>query len=310
MDSENKRTDLIQAEVAQVIPMDSGERVMIDMQVATAKRYPRSIKAFRDEALSIATLDQDVAASCFYVLPKGGKQIEGPSIRLAEIVAMAYKNLRFGSRFIGETEDRKSVINEGFCFDMENNVACAIQVTRRIVDKHGKRYEQSVIETTKMAGAAIARRNAIFNIVPGTFVQDIYEKAKQLAVGKAESLGKKRLRVIDRLIQAAGVSGYDLTQERILARVGKPSIDDVDLNDVTTLIGLGTAIKDGEIDVNAAFPTLTPVTDAPKTLADKVAEKASEAHQIKSDQIGLKSKELDALLPPETKNERSVGEEG
>ncbi len=47
-----------------------------------------------------------------------------------------------------------------------------------------------------------------------------------------------------------------LDQERVLSGLGKPSLDDVTLDDVAHLIGLGTAIKDGEQSVDEAFPEI------------------------------------------------------
>ncbi|MCH8841084.1 MAG: hypothetical protein IH831_10535 [Planctomycetes bacterium] len=42
----------------------------IDMQIATAKKYPRSIKQFQNEALQMATLNEDIAGECIYSLPR------------------------------------------------------------------------------------------------------------------------------------------------------------------------------------------------------------------------------------------------
>jgi hypothetical protein len=42
----------------------------VDVQIATAKRYPRSIKSFIERATTMATITPDVAKSCFYALPR------------------------------------------------------------------------------------------------------------------------------------------------------------------------------------------------------------------------------------------------
>src|SRR5690606_17376874 len=65
-------------------------RAEIDMQIATAKRYPRSLTQFKESAMEMACLDEETAASMFYVLPRDGKKIEGPSVRLAEVVGSAF----------------------------------------------------------------------------------------------------------------------------------------------------------------------------------------------------------------------------
>src|SRR4051794_13584258 len=72
----------------------------IDMQIRTARAYPRNITTFKREALALACLDEETASSMFYVVPRGGKMIEGPSIRMAEIVGSAFGNLRYGARIV------------------------------------------------------------------------------------------------------------------------------------------------------------------------------------------------------------------
>lgn len=73
-------------------------RVELDQQVATARAFPRSIKKFQQQCLEMATLNEQVAEECFYALPRKEngetKMIEGPSARLAEIVASSWGNCR------------------------------------------------------------------------------------------------------------------------------------------------------------------------------------------------------------------------
>ena len=47
------------------------ERASIDMQIATAHQYPRSITRFKENALALVTLDEETAASCLYRRPVG-----------------------------------------------------------------------------------------------------------------------------------------------------------------------------------------------------------------------------------------------
>jgi len=67
------------------------EKANIDIQIATAHTYPRSLALFNKRALEMVTLDEETAQSCIYRRPVGkekGKVIyaEGKSIRMAEIV--------------------------------------------------------------------------------------------------------------------------------------------------------------------------------------------------------------------------------
>ena len=130
----------------------------IDIQISTARRYPRSISNFQKEALSMATVNVETAQSCYYTLLKGGNKIEGPSIRLAEIAGSSWGNIRYGARVV--REERDFVVAQGSAFDLEKNVAMTIEVKRRITTKDGKRYTSDMIAQT--ANAACARLTCAF----------------------------------------------------------------------------------------------------------------------------------------------------
>lgn len=263
----------------------------LDVQITTAKRYPRSIRTFKMRALSMATVDRETAESCFYVLPRGGKKIEGPGVRLSEIVQACWQNLYTASRVIGESDDRKSIVAQGVAWDLENNVRRTVEIRRRITDKHNKRYTDDMVIVTGNAAASIAVRNAIFQIVPRAYVDEVYLSAKQLAVGDAKSLSDRRVQVIERLAK------FGITPARVLDVIGKPAIEDIDLSDVEKLIGLGTAMRDGEISPDEAFPMPSGLEQKkPETLQEKVAAKA--AGKTADREPG---DDIDALIPPERK---------
>lgn len=226
--------------------MESITRGEVDMQVSTAKRFPRSLKTFKQRALTMATLDQSTAQSCFYVLPRGGKSIEGPSVRLAEIVASEWGNLRCETRVIGE--DEKWVTAQSTCWDMERNLLIRREVQRRIVDKNGRRYSDDVVQQTANAACSIAFRNAVFTVVPRAHVDDIYKQARRVAVGDARTLVQQRTQWFDYWAKAG------IVEARVLAMLGKPGVVEVDIDDLVKMQGLATAIKDGETTLDEAFP--------------------------------------------------------
>ncbi len=73
----------------------SGE---IDIQIATARRWPRKISKCLERVLELACKDTETAQSCFYKYMRAGKPIEGPGIRMAEIVAASWQKLRVQGR--------------------------------------------------------------------------------------------------------------------------------------------------------------------------------------------------------------------
>jgi hypothetical protein len=225
----------------------------IDTQIATAKRYPRSIKAFKRQCEELACLDEETAATMFYSLPRGGKAIQGPSVRFAEVVGYAWGNLRYGARVIAV--DDKFITAQGQCSDLEKNIACQVEVKRRITDKGGRRYNDDMIGVTGNAACSIALRNAIFKVVPFGLAKGIYERAQELVKGEAKSLVQRRGSAIEWFVKAGA------TEAQVLQALGRTGVDDVTLDDLVTLTGMRTAIKDGEHTIEEV---LGPVPDASK----------------------------------------------
>lgn len=217
----------------------------IDMQISTAKAFPRSIRTFLERAESIATISEEVAQSCAYALPRGGKSLEGPSVRLAEIVCSTYGNIRAGARVIAN--DGKTITAQGICHDLETNNSVTVEVKRRITDKHGRTFNEDMQTVTGNAACAIAYRNAIFKVVPFALVNDIYEKAKQVARGTAETLPARRDKAISYL-KTLGVS-----EKQVLTVLDLKKIEDIDLDKLSVLRGMVSLIKNGESTVKDLF---------------------------------------------------------
>lgn len=223
-----------------------------EAQLDAAHRYARSIKTFLDEATTLATFSPEIAASCIYGLPRDGKIITGPSVRLAEMCASAYGNLHVGARVVGIEE--KEVVAQGICWDIQKNLRVTIEKRRRITTKEGRRFKDDMITLTGNAAASIALRDAIFRVIPRAYVNSVYEAAKKVAVGDASTLVDKRQRVMD------GLTKMGITKERILLRLEKKGVDDIGLGELETLIGLANAIMSKDIEIDEAFPVMTVAT--------------------------------------------------
>lgn len=242
------------AEVVQPYALELIERAQIDMQISTAKKYPRDVSRVKKKMLEFATLDEETAESCFYTLTREGKNIQGPSVRLAEIAVSCYGNLRAASRLIDN--DGKTVTSQGVCHDLENNTLISVEVKRRITGKNGRTYSEDMQVVTGNAANSISFRNAVFKVIPGALVKPVYEAAKAVAVGDASTLSTKRTKIISRL------NSMQATTDRILHKLGKTSIENIGLEDLEVLIGLGTAIKDGDTTVDEAFPVIAPAAES------------------------------------------------
>lgn len=237
----------------------------ISQQIATAHAYPRDVAKTIEGVRALALSSEDVAGSCFYRLERKGKDgkttaIEGPSIRLAEIAAMSWRNLRIATQIVSQGE--KSVTVQALAHDLETNVAVVSTSTRSIVSRDGRRFSQDMIEVTTRAALSIARREAIFQIVPRCFINDIFEEAKKFSVGGHKTIAEKR----DLMFLTFAKMG--VKEQEILALL-KKGFDAVDEEDLIRLRGMFTAIKDGDTTIDEVFRQ----RDAATVIKEKLSEK-------------------------------------
>jgi len=240
--------EIVKVEQADMSVVYSQDKAQIDVQIATAKAYPRNIKRATENAIAIVTIDKETASTCTYSVPRGGKPITGPSVHLAKILAQQWGNLRIEAKVVAI--DATQITSEAVCFDLETNLAIKTQVKRSIVGKSG-RFNGDMITVTGNAANSIALRNAILSVIPKAIVDKAYNASKQMITGDVSDKSKlisRRKQVFDGLKDT-----YELTEKEILSAIGKAAIDHVTADDLVVLIGIGQAIKDGDTDVESAF---------------------------------------------------------
>lgn len=228
-----------------VASLDRAERANIDIQVSTAKQYPRSISRCVNNAIAIATMDKETAQSCGYALPRGGKPITGPSVHLAKIIAQQYGNLRAEAKVV-EITDRQ-VVSRGTAWDLENNYAVSFEVRRSIVGRGGNRYSDDMITVTGNAANSIAYRNAIFGIVPKSITEKAYKAAQHMITGdlsSEEKLIKRRDGAIKHFTDV-----YGITEEEVVKLCGKHTVNQIQADEIALLLGFAQSLKDGDTTV-------------------------------------------------------------
>lgn len=240
-------------EVVSEAAVNALEKASIDMQIATAKRYPRvDVKQFLNDAKTMIGADLETAESCVYKLKRKEKDgttkiIEGPSIRLLEIVANCWGNIRYGSRVIGM--DGKFVTCQGVAHDLQKNVYVSVEIKRRITTKNGTTFGDDMIGVTSNAAGSIARRNALKGVIPTSYINNLADEAKQISQGLAKPLPERLQRAFDFFVKTYGV-----TKEQVLAYVEKPNVESCTIEDLELLNGLKTALKEGDETLEQAFP--------------------------------------------------------
>lgn len=229
--------------------IEANERAAIDMQISTAKRYPRNIAKVKENIVALVTMDVDAAKTCGYALPRGNKTVTGPTVHLAKIILQQYGNVRVEGSI--SNIDGTHVTSIATCLDLENNVGIRISVKRRITDKHGARFNDDMITVTGNAATSIAIRNAVFSVVPKALVDVAYKAAQSTIVGDISDENKliaKRKAALDMFLQQYGVD-----EATVLKALGLREITEIRRDALVILAGIHQAIQDGDTTVDMAF---------------------------------------------------------
>jgi len=262
----NENYEEQQPEIVSISTVQAQDAASVNSQVATARQFPRNLNRAKANISAIVVMDVETATSCGYSVPRDGKSVSGPSIHLANIVAQAYGNLRVETKVVEVGE--KTVTCQATAWDLETNYAVRQEVTRKITGKSGKRYSEDMIILTSNAGCSIARRNAIFAVVPKPIWQGGYDAAQRFIVGDIsdeDKLNKKRKDILDRMTAA-----YGITEQDILNALGLRQTTQIKGEEIKILIGFGQSIKDGDSTVDEIFfPKKGESVDTKKTDAEK-----------------------------------------
>jgi hypothetical protein len=234
----------------------------IETLIKMARRFPRDMTLSMQRARNAALFSPEYAALMNYTLPGrrkrgeegAGKPIEGPSVRLAEVLIPAWGNLYVGTRITHEGE--RFVTAQGVGIDFENNALVTFEVSRRITDSYGNRYGDDMIQMTKQAAQAIAKRQTVFSIIPRVFVEDLWAESKDIALGKKDGLEARRAAALTKF------EGIGVSLERVLSTLEVGDVTDINWDHIGLLLGYFSAIKTGEATAHDIFPPLIPVGQA------------------------------------------------
>jgi len=248
----------------------------IDIQIATAHRYPRDLQKFKVLAEEMATGDEEIAGHCIYAMKRRNadgsfKEITGPSVRLAEIIVSAWGNTHAAAK-VGAI-DEKFVTAQSYCWDLERNVRIGWEIPRRITTKDGKRYSDDMIMVTASAAESIAYRNAAFKVIPQALWKPIEKKVRTVISGAGRD-AKGREEILRKMLAAYATKGITLSQ--VLKRIGKRAIAEITPEDIVTLRGIWTAIEEGMTSLETEFLAPTKEERPLPRVADELLKKPAQ----------------------------------
>ena len=215
----------------------------VQARMVNAKKYPRDEETSMKKILR-SCQRTTFAESAMYSYPRGGQEVTGPSIRLAECIAQNWGNIEFGYIELERKQGESTV--EAFAWDLETNTRQSkVFTVQHIRDK--KKGSEFVTESRDIyelvANQASRRvRSCVLAIIPGDVVDAAIQQCEVTLKGGAmnSSMSLDEL-ITDMILHFAN---YGVTEEMLSAYIGK-NIEAFNERDVVKLRKVYTSLKDG-----------------------------------------------------------------
>lgn len=179
-----------------VLAQSSASREMEEVKGAIflAKQFPRNY--FESEKrIQDACKRPSLATTATYAYKRGSSKVEGPSIRLAEVLAQNWGNLSYGIQEL-EQRDGESVA-KAYCWDLETNVRQEkIFTVKHVRSARGNLTKltdpRDIYERVASDGARRLRA-CILGVIPGDVVEMAVEQCRLTLAGQSEKPLKDRI---------------------------------------------------------------------------------------------------------------------
>ena len=250
--------------------------------IAVAKRFPRNEIEAVDRIL-VACQRPALAEGAMYTYAKGGTDITGPSIRLAETMIRLWGNASYGIREL-ENRNGESVI-EAFAIDLETNVRQVKVFTvkhERNTKKGTYKLEDSRDIYENLANFGARRlRACILGLIPGDIIEAAVAQCEQTLKAKADTSPEALKKLVD------AFETYKVTKEQIEKRIQR-RLDTITPAQIVQLRKIYNSLKDGMSSPADWFEAAqeAKAAEAP-SLKDKVKKAAKAAHtqDLKAEKI-------------------------
>lgn len=246
-------------------------RAVAEVQAAyvIAKKFPRDENQAYMKIMN-ACKRPYLAEQAMYAYPRGGTLVNGPSIRLAEVMAQAWGNMEFGIKEVSQSNGISTV--EAYAIDLETNTRKPVifYVKHERHTKNGIKKLTDPRDIYELVANQGARRlrNCILAIIPG----DVQEAAvaqckKTMETGEVPLV--ERIRIMVTKFDEIGVK-----VEHLEKRLGH-KLDATIAQEIVTLQGIYKSIKDGFSGREEFFDIGgDKTTDSEANLETLLAEKA------------------------------------
>lgn len=224
----------------------------VQAMVAVAKRFPRDPVQAMDRILQACTRP-GLAEFSLYQFSRGGADISGPSIRLAEAMGQSWGNFQFGFREInrGKADGISYSDVEAYAWDLETNTRKSISFrVRHWRDTKTGGYplkdERDIYEL--VANQASRRvRNCILAVIPG----DVTEAAQRQCNLTLNATADTSPEAIKKLLEA--FAQFGVTRQQIEGRIQR-RLDSITPALMIQMRKIFTSLRDGMSGVSDWFP--------------------------------------------------------
>ncbi|TPL40647.1 hypothetical protein [Mesorhizobium sp. B2-4-6] len=254
----------------------------LNQDVVTARSFPRSVATVMRNITELVMLDEQTAKECVYAVPRDGKTIRGPSIRLAEIIASQWGNCHCASRVVHVDKIEKYVESEGVFHDLETGLKRTARTRKNISKRDGGIYSQDMIMTAGNAAASIGMREAILKGVPKAVWRQAFEHAENVIRGDVTTLVERREEAMKAL------AGIGVTPDRVFAAIDVAGVEEIGIEELADLFAMYQGVKSKETDVDEVFPAVKKAGDQPAGLKGKLDQLAGDEPEAKKQAVAPK----------------------
>jgi hypothetical protein len=223
------------------------EQAEIQAAFIMAARNPR-IEADAYIRIVTACKRPGFAEGAQYLYPRGGKNIQGPSVRYAREAARCWGNIRYGYRITDKDEENTTL--EGRALDLETNVEAMASTTfRNLIQRKQKTGETKWVQPDERdyrelvaKNGAIVVRNAILQIIPPDITEDAQRVVRDTMVKAAKGeIAQDRDATLRRL--ALAFREFGVTAEMVEGYLGH-GLDIITAEELADLRGIYASISE------------------------------------------------------------------
>lgn len=216
-------------------------RAVAEVQAAllVARMNPRDPVRAMDRILNACTRPT-LAESSTYAFPRGGAEVSGPTIRLAEAIAQGWGNIQYGIRELSQKNGVSTVA--AYAWDVETNTRREVQfqvALRRDTKRcsYALKDARDIYELVANLGAR-RLRSCILSVIPG----DVVDAALQQCAVTMNATVDISPEAITKLVEAFATFG--VTKGQIEKRIQR-RIDSIRPAQVISLRKIYVSLRDG-----------------------------------------------------------------